>query len=128
MSRLDWQRAASPTSIDESGTDYLYWVESTHSLQVEADWSVFISIRTNVPLDGQLLPYVLLRQRPTIGVETWERRGCSFTTPVNDMNAPDAADARGSGWLRRWPASRLLENLGPAGCTGIASYASAARF
>jgi hypothetical protein len=24
MSRLDWQLAASPTSIDESGTDYLY--------------------------------------------------------------------------------------------------------
>ena len=26
MSRLDWQLAASPTSIDESGTDYLYRV------------------------------------------------------------------------------------------------------
>jgi fimbrial chaperone protein len=28
MSRLHWQLAASPTSIDESGTDYLYWVDS----------------------------------------------------------------------------------------------------
>ncbi|PMS14543.1 hypothetical protein C0Z16_37270, partial [Paraburkholderia rhynchosiae] len=27
MSRLDWQLAASPTSIDESGTDYLYRVD-----------------------------------------------------------------------------------------------------
>jgi membrane fusion protein, multidrug efflux system len=28
MSRLDWQLAASPTSIDESGTDYLYRVDT----------------------------------------------------------------------------------------------------
>jgi hypothetical protein len=33
MSRLHWRRAASPTSIDESGTDYLYWVDSVPSVR-----------------------------------------------------------------------------------------------
>src|ERR1700693_5218119 len=35
MSRLDWQLAASHTSIDESGTDYLYWVDMSRPRKTE---------------------------------------------------------------------------------------------
>ncbi len=37
MSRLDWQLAASPTSIDESGTDYLYWADCRPIRSAEVD-------------------------------------------------------------------------------------------
>jgi hypothetical protein len=59
---------------------------------------------------------------PRSDVETWERRGCSFITPVNEMNAPDAADARAI-WMATQVASKSV-----AVKTAIASYASATRF
>jgi hypothetical protein len=39
MSRLDWQLAASHISIDESGTDYLYWVR-IGPVEMEVTWQV----------------------------------------------------------------------------------------
>src|SRR5258708_17541355 len=42
MSRLDWQLAASPTSIDESGTDYLYRVDYTHSLMSQRPFAIAV--------------------------------------------------------------------------------------
>jgi len=52
MSRLDWQLAASHTSIDESGTDYLYWVDHVEHSDIRhaaqqwqrGDWSLRWSV------------------------------------------------------------------------------------
>jgi hypothetical protein len=59
-SRLDWQLAASPTSIDESGMDYLYRVDMKRSVRTLRH----PAFRSKWRFDwAQSLPYLDARQR-----------------------------------------------------------------